>query len=54
MYYFGHENPRAALKSCCVSDGVCVGIFKTSVMQSKRAALHVDETAGVPHGELGS
>ena len=30
-----------------------MGIFKTSVMQSKRAAIHVDETGGVPCGELG-
>jgi len=54
MYYLGHANPRAALKSCGVSDSGCVGIFKTSVMQSERAATHVDEIGGAPRGELGS
>lgn len=48
------KNPRAALNSCSVSDRGYVGIIKTSVMQSKRAATHVDETGGVPRGELGS
>lgn len=48
------KNPRAALNSCGVSDRGYVGIIKTSVMQSKRAATHVDETGGVPRGELGS
>lgn len=52
MYYFGHENPRAALKSRGVSDGGSVGIFQPSVMQSKRAAFHADEASGGPRGEF--
>lgn len=52
MYYFGHENPRAALKSCGGSDGRGVGIFQPPVMQSQRAAAHADEASGGPRGEL--
>lgn len=52
MYYFGHENPRTALKSCGDSDGCSVGIFQPSVMQSKRAAFHADEASGGPCEEL--
>lgn len=46
--------PRAALENCGVSERGYVGTLKTSVMQSKRAAIHVDETGGVLRGELGS
>lgn len=52
MCYFGHENPRAALKSCGVSDGRSVGIFQPAVMQGRRAAFHADEASGGPRGEL--